>query len=255
LSYRSKNDQVTQREVEPLALLHTQGNWIVLGYCLLREDVRYFRLDRIQQLRRSTRPITERQVDLENFLYYKKKQSTAKTPDIPLTPIVHSFGENQIFKAMQTVKLAPFQLIGIGITTTPQRATEDLGSLWQRVMSEKLMHQIPGLVDPTMYAAYTDYQFEDGQLVSYRVIVGGKVHDRSDVPKGLVGLDIQGGNYQEFLAKGDVVSAVGEAWGKIWQTPLNRNFKVDLEIYDQRAHNPKDAEVSILIGIQEEVMV
>jgi proteasome accessory factor C len=49
-------EEVTERLVEPLALLDDQGTWYVEAYCRLAEAIRLFRVDRIE----SVRPIGER---------------------------------------------------------------------------------------------------------------------------------------------------------------------------------------------------
>ena len=52
LTYQAISTQVsTQRVIEPLALYHTQENWILIAWCRLRQAHREFRLDRIQELR------------------------------------------------------------------------------------------------------------------------------------------------------------------------------------------------------------
>ncbi|WP_258100907.1 helix-turn-helix transcriptional regulator [Marinoscillum pacificum] len=48
--YSNYTEQTNQREVEPLGLVHYSGRWHLIAYCLLREDFRDFRTDRIQQL-------------------------------------------------------------------------------------------------------------------------------------------------------------------------------------------------------------
>lgn len=40
----------TQREVNPLALVHLSGNWLMSGYCHLRKEIRSFRLNRMETL-------------------------------------------------------------------------------------------------------------------------------------------------------------------------------------------------------------
>lgn len=47
LDYRDRNDQVTVREVEPVAFAATRNQWYLLAWCRLREGSRAFRLDRI----------------------------------------------------------------------------------------------------------------------------------------------------------------------------------------------------------------
>ncbi|MEL7222064.1 MAG: YafY family protein [Bacteroidota bacterium] len=50
IQYTSEKGEASQREIEPFALIHTQGNWVLIAHCRLREDFRAFRLDRMQQL-------------------------------------------------------------------------------------------------------------------------------------------------------------------------------------------------------------
>lgn len=62
---------------------------------------------------------------------------------------------------------------------------------------------------------------------------------------------IQAGNYEKFTAKGDLTKgAVYEKWTKIWNTDLDRLYTADFEVYGEKAQNPVDAEVDILIAIK-----
>ena len=45
------SDTISTRRVEPLGLYFTDNKWILIAHCLLRNDVRNFRLDRILALR------------------------------------------------------------------------------------------------------------------------------------------------------------------------------------------------------------
>jgi predicted DNA-binding transcriptional regulator YafY len=47
LDYRDRHDQVTVREVEPVAFVATRSQWYLLAWCRLRQGSRAFRLDRI----------------------------------------------------------------------------------------------------------------------------------------------------------------------------------------------------------------
>jgi predicted DNA-binding transcriptional regulator YafY len=49
LRYRAGEDE-TERAVDPYGIVHHRGRWYVVGWCHLREDVRMFRMDRIQAL-------------------------------------------------------------------------------------------------------------------------------------------------------------------------------------------------------------
>ena len=50
LDYRSPNNELTHRKVEPYGIIGWQGHWYLVGYCLLRLDYRLFRLDRMQEV-------------------------------------------------------------------------------------------------------------------------------------------------------------------------------------------------------------
>jgi predicted DNA-binding transcriptional regulator YafY len=49
LRYRNLNQEETERIVEPYALTFQMGQWYMIGMCRLRQEMRTFRVDRIQQ--------------------------------------------------------------------------------------------------------------------------------------------------------------------------------------------------------------
>ena len=50
LTYRTPQQQTTQREVDPYGLAFYNGCWYAVGYCHLRRGLRSFRLDRIESV-------------------------------------------------------------------------------------------------------------------------------------------------------------------------------------------------------------
>jgi predicted DNA-binding transcriptional regulator YafY len=48
--YRSHDGAATRRQIEPYAVMHTDGRWYLIGYCLTRRAMRTFRLDRVSNL-------------------------------------------------------------------------------------------------------------------------------------------------------------------------------------------------------------
>lgn len=48
IAYRTWNDEPSQRTIDPYGIVFQDGWWYVSGFCHLRQDVRTFRLDRIQ---------------------------------------------------------------------------------------------------------------------------------------------------------------------------------------------------------------
>lgn len=49
-AYRSHAGADSHREVEPYAVIHTDGRWYLIGHCLSRKALRTFRLDRVADL-------------------------------------------------------------------------------------------------------------------------------------------------------------------------------------------------------------
>ncbi|MGB0886305.1 MAG: helix-turn-helix transcriptional regulator [Chitinophagales bacterium] len=47
LEYESRENEVSQRDIEPMALIYKNRKRHLVAYCLLRNDYRTFRLDRI----------------------------------------------------------------------------------------------------------------------------------------------------------------------------------------------------------------
>lgn len=49
IEYTNEQNKTTVRQIEPFALLNTE-NWLMVAYCRLRKEFRFFRLDRIKKL-------------------------------------------------------------------------------------------------------------------------------------------------------------------------------------------------------------
>lgn len=51
ITYKSiYKNEITKRKIKPLALYFTENDWILIAFCLLRNDIREFRLDKIKSL-------------------------------------------------------------------------------------------------------------------------------------------------------------------------------------------------------------
>ncbi|HKF49029.1 MAG TPA: YafY family protein [Terracidiphilus sp.] len=48
--YESHDSARSRRQIEPYAVMHTDGRWYLIGYCLTRKALRTFRLDRVSNL-------------------------------------------------------------------------------------------------------------------------------------------------------------------------------------------------------------
>lgn len=152
---------------------------------------------------------------------------------------------------MNNVKVEPFKIIGIAVRTTNEnnQAAKDIPVLWEQLMKENIVENIPNKIDNAVYSIYTDY--EKDHTKPYTTILGCKVESLDHIPEGMVGKSFDGGDYVKFTPKGNLAeNLVINEWIKIWNMDLGRTFTADFEIYGEKAMNPADAEVDILIAVQ-----
>lgn len=64
---KADTDEITNRTVEPFALLSTQGNWLLLAWCRLRKEFRLFRLDRIKNIQIQTEKFEPHKMTLKQY--------------------------------------------------------------------------------------------------------------------------------------------------------------------------------------------
>lgn len=67
MEYTNEAKKSSSRLVEPFALLSTQENWLMVAWCRLRNEFRYFRLDRITKLEVLTEKFTPHKMTLQEF--------------------------------------------------------------------------------------------------------------------------------------------------------------------------------------------
>ncbi|MNK24805.1 Bacterial transcription activator, effector binding domain [compost metagenome] len=143
-----------------------------------------------------------------------------------------------------------FKIIGISTQTSNRdgKASEAIGALWGQFISENLLEKIPNQLDSDIVCIYTDY--ESDYTGKYTCLLGLKVSSLENVPSGLVGREFEGGNFQSFLAKGNLPQAIVETWNSIWEQDktLNRSYTYDYEVYDDRSRLGEESEVDIYIA-------
>ena len=67
IEYTNEGNKATSRLIEPFALLSTQENWLLVAWCRLRNEFRYFRLDRIKSLEICTEKFAPHKMTLQEF--------------------------------------------------------------------------------------------------------------------------------------------------------------------------------------------
>jgi predicted transcriptional regulator YdeE len=157
----------------------------------------------------------------------------------------------------KVVEEAGFTVVGIAARTSNAREMTPEGVIakqWGRFMQENLAAQIPNKADLSIVAVYTDYAGD--QDCEYTFVIGARVHSAAEVPPGMVAKTVPAGRYAMFTSEeGPVEKIVVETWRKIWSVPKSvpggdRAFQTDFEVYDQRAANPRDAQVDVYVGIK-----
>lgn len=152
---------------------------------------------------------------------------------------------------MQTVKITPFNIIGISIRTTNEngQASQEIAELWQKFMSEEIVSKIPNKIGHDVYSLYTEY--ESDHTKPYTTILGCKVENLDKIPDGMVGSIFKGGNYIKTSAKGDLMQGlIVSHWSKIFEMDLERIYSADFEVFGEKAQNPSDAEVDFYVSIK-----
>jgi predicted DNA-binding transcriptional regulator YafY len=65
--YINEANKSSERVIEPFALLSTQENWLLVAWCRLRKDFRYFRLDRMKKVEILAGKFTPHEMTLQQF--------------------------------------------------------------------------------------------------------------------------------------------------------------------------------------------
>jgi len=67
IEYTNETQKTSSRLIEPFALLNTQENWLLVAWCRLRKEFRYFRLDRIKKLELLSEKFTPHKMTLQEY--------------------------------------------------------------------------------------------------------------------------------------------------------------------------------------------
>jgi predicted DNA-binding transcriptional regulator YafY len=72
IEYTNEENKTSSRLIEPFALLSTTENWLLVAWCRLRKDFRYFRLDRIKKMETLAEKFTPHKLTLQEYFdkYY-----------------------------------------------------------------------------------------------------------------------------------------------------------------------------------------
>lgn len=150
----------------------------------------------------------------------------------------------------ETVTLDTFYLVGIAVRTTNEngQSQKDIGQLWQRFYRYNILAQIPDKVSDAVYCVYTDYERDANG--AYTTLLGCNVSTLQTIPEGFTGMTIPKASYRVYTSIGKLPDCVLQTWMHIWQTPINRAFAADFDVYDTASQDPDAAVVKTYLSVQ-----
>ncbi|MCO6176388.1 GyrI-like domain-containing protein [Flavobacterium sp. NRK F10] len=151
---------------------------------------------------------------------------------------------------MYRTTISEFKLIGLKLdkktTNEGGQSSIDCGNLWQKFETENFVEIIPNKLGEEIYSVYFDYEGDDTKPFSY--FIGCKVAIDTEIPNGMDSLLIPSDNYFKVTAKGKMTGCITDAWKRIWSSEINRTYKYDFEVYDERSKDWSNAEMDIFIS-------
>ena len=148
----------------------------------------------------------------------------------------------------EIVTLQEKTVVGKSIMTTNEngQSMTDIGGMWQQFIGGDVLSTIQNKTDGKGIGLYTDY--EGDATKPYRFMCCVEVSQSGNTE--LETRTISGGKYAKFTVKGNVMTAVGEAWEKIWNMDLDRKFDCDFELYHYDSEDMDNQTIDIYISLK-----
>jgi predicted transcriptional regulator YdeE len=151
---------------------------------------------------------------------------------------------------MIKVNISAFKLVGLGLSkkTTNEggQSSVDCGNLWQKFEKENYAERMPGRLSNEIYAVYYNYEGDYTKPFSY--FIGCKVSNDAEVPQGMDSLLIPSQQYIKVISKGKMPDCIVNSWKDIWHSEINRAYKYDFEVYNERSKDWNNAAIDIFIS-------
>lgn len=159
----------------------------------------------------------------------------------------------------ENIHLPEIKIVGIACRTdnasemSPDNAK--IGAIVAKYMQEGTASKVQNALNPYItYSIYTDY--ESDHTGKYTYVIGTQVSSFDGQPEDLTCITIPAQNYVRFTnGPGSMPIVCIEAWQRIWQMNSedfngDRAYKADFEVYDERAFDPQNTILDILVGIE-----
>jgi predicted transcriptional regulator YdeE len=151
---------------------------------------------------------------------------------------------------------APFYVAGWLVRTNnadEAGGNGKIGPLWQRIMQQDLVGQIPNRTNGALIIVYSNYASDENGEYGY--LLGARVSSVENLPAGMNWRKIEPGAYAVILTdRGQMPGVLQAAWARIWKMTSaelggKRAFVTDYEVYDERSGNMQSAQVEIHLGL------
>jgi len=157
------------------------------------------------------------------------------------------------------INKSEIKLVGLSARTNNKnemsQETSKIGQLFGHYASQNIASHIANRKSPGVtFAVYTEY--DSNEHGDYTYFIGEEVGFFENIPTGLQKLIIPPAKYQKFTTPpGKMPDVAIHAWQQIWKMSFddfggNRAYQADFEVYDQRATDPANTCLDILIGIE-----
>lgn len=153
---------------------------------------------------------------------------------------------SEVKKAFDEITVFGIDLEGKTSNVNGQ-SMKDCGQLWQKFEKEGIYNIIPNKVkEGEVMAVYHNY--EGDHLQPFEYFIGCAVASDAEVPNGLKKIVIPAGDFHHVIARGKMPDCIGEAWHSIWQSDIERSYRMDFELYSDKSANWEDAEIDIYLS-------
>ncbi len=142
----------------------------------------------------------------------------------------------------------PLKISGLMVRTRlldeEKAETAKIGDMWQKFCNEDVVHKIVQRADQLVYGAYNNYENRDQSWFDATAGVAVLNPDAS-----MHTVEIQGGKYLVFRARGVLPFVVIQTWQEIYNyfktASFKRKFATDFEIYTS------NNSIDVYVGIEE----
>jgi predicted transcriptional regulator YdeE len=149
-----------------------------------------------------------------------------------------------------------FTVVGLSIRTSNQKEGGGSGAippLWQSVMQQGVLDNVPHRADGNFTVVYTDYASD--QNGDYTYVLGARVTAVDKVPDGMVEVKVPAGKYAVIPSEtGPLPEVVPKVWQRIEAMPAAelggmRAFKADFEVYPEGA-DWQNEQMRVYVGLK-----